>query len=135
MGGGAAIEGGTALILVLAFCFLAWRLRFALADLPSADDKDMSMPKDLSAVREPARLAAFMTTHGLSRQEMQVMVMLVQRRSTKDIATAMKVAEKTVGTYVSRMLQKTKVPNRAALMALFTAQTPAPAEQGEPASR
>ena len=134
-----ALKGGLALCLVLAFAVLLLRLRGYLSALPLTRDEDMPMPEPgLRITPVSDRLAAFGKTYGLSGQENMVMELLAQRRSTEDIAKAMNVAEKTVRTYVSRMLQKTKVPNRAALITLFTAHSPAPAEaaeQGESGSR
>jgi DNA-binding CsgD family transcriptional regulator len=118
-----AVEAGIAFALALAFSLLVKRLCGALSGLPPAEDATDAAPA-------PARLAAFAVTYSLSRQEMRVMEMLSQGRSTEDIATAMNVQESTVNTYVKRILQKTRTPNRAALMAHFAAHNPAPAQSG-----
>jgi DNA-binding CsgD family transcriptional regulator len=126
-----------ALTVVTAFCL--WRFRRMLEEKPELwalpQGEAASMPEpDLPMAIDPGRLAAFGKSYSLSRQEFSVMAMLAQGRSTADISRAMHVTEKTVRNYVSRMLQKTEVPNRAALMALFAAQSPDPAgaaEQGE----
>jgi len=133
-----AVEAGIAVVLAVTFAFLVMRLRGALSDLPLAEDE-----ADVSATPVPApepdsasdRLAAFAAAHGLSRQETSVMEMLAQGRSTEHIATSMNVAEGTVRKYVSRILQKADVPNRAALMALFTAPNRKPAQTTEADTR
>gem|GEM_PF-5200833 len=120
---GTALEAGITLGLALAFVFLALRLRDALSSLPSAGDAESPTPKPgLLVAHDPGRLAAFGETYGLSGQEIVVMEMLAQRRSTEDIAKVMKVTESTVRTYVYRLMQKTGARNRAVLMALFAAQ-------------
>ena len=131
-----ALKGGLAVCMVLAFALLLLRLRNALVDAPLTRDEDM-LELD-SQLLDQGSLAAFGKTYRLSRQEKVVMEMLAQRRSTEDIAKVMNVAEKTVRTYVSRILQKTKAPNRAAIIELLAATglTPAAAaEQGESDSR
>jgi len=120
-GSNAVHAGWIALALALAFAFLALRLRGKLADLPAAGDEelaDITQPV-LPRMFDPARLAAFAASYGLSKQEMQVMEMLAENRSTEDIAKALGVADSSVRTYVRRMLRKTGTNDRAQLKALF----------------
>jgi DNA-binding CsgD family transcriptional regulator len=132
-----------ALVLAAGTAFCLWRFRCLLRAKPElwelSQGKAASMPApSLPTAVDPGRLAAFGKNYSLSRQEFSVMAMLAQGRSTADISRAMNVTEKTVRNYVSRMLQKTEVPNRVALIALFAAQSPAPAgaaKQDESSSR
>ena len=127
-----AAKAGLSFGLALAFALLALRLRGALAGLPMSRDAGMPTPeRGVPTGAAPARLAAFGKTHGLSAKEMRVMETLEQGRSSEEIAKALDVTESTVRTYVSRMLQKTDAPNRAALMALYENTKPAPAEPGD----
>jgi DNA-binding CsgD family transcriptional regulator len=122
-----AIEMGFAVVLALAFAYLALRLRSALSGLPTAGDEvGASVSLDLP------HLAAFASTHGLSKQETSVMEMLAQGRSTENIAKAMNVAEGTVRKYVSRILHKTNAHNRAALITLFAAPNRISAQKMKP---
>ena len=133
---GFAVETGIALALALAFAFLTLRLQGVLSGLSLPEAEEAPRPEPGAPLApDAARLAVFGFTYGLSRQETLVMEMLAQQRPTQDIATAMNVSEKTVRTYISRMLQKTKAPNRVALVALFAAPSPAPTEHGEHGSR
>jgi len=122
---GVALEAGIALVLALAFAFLLMRLRSHLSGLSLVVDDEAPLPEpDAQLAPVTGQRAAFAASYGLSRQEIQVMEMLAQGRSTDDIAGAMQVHKKTINTYVSRMLQKTQTPNRAALMELFAAHNP-----------
>jgi DNA-binding CsgD family transcriptional regulator len=125
-----------ALFLAVGTVCCLWSFRSLLIRKPKLwalpQEKVASMPEaGLPMEVDPGRLAAFAKNYGLSRQEFSVMAMLVEGRSTDDIAKVMNVAESTVRKYVSRMLQKTAVPNRVALMALFAAQNPAIAGTAE----
>jgi len=128
------------LLLAAGIALCLWRCRRLLADtpklwaLPQEEASAMSDP-GLPLVSDPDRLAAFGTSYGLSRQEILVMEMLARLQPTKGIAEAMNVTENTVRTYVKRMLLKTQVPDRVALIALFAAHSPDPAEPGSPGSR
>jgi DNA-binding CsgD family transcriptional regulator len=124
---GFALEAGIAFGLALAFALLVMRLFSDLSGLPPAGEE-----ADLPAAFASGRLAAFVTRYGLSRQEIQVMEMLAQAHSTENIATAMHVQKKTVNTYVSRILQKSGVPNRAVLIEVFASQTPTATESKTP---
>lgn len=128
----AVLKDTLAIIFALAAALLLLRLRLALFGMPLAGEEDSPTPRpDLPITPDPGRLAAFAITYGLSGQEIFVMEMLVQRHPTQDIAKSMNVMESTVRNYVARMLKKTAVPNRAALMALFAAQNPVPPEAAE----
>jgi DNA-binding NarL/FixJ family response regulator len=127
---GIALEAGISLILALVFAFLLMRLRGALSGLPLTENEDAPMPEP--GLTLAPGLTAFAATYGLSRQETLVLEMLVERRTTEDIAQAINVHQSTIKTYVSRMLQKAKVPNRNALIALYADQNQIPAEQTSP---
>ncbi|MDR2893070.1 MAG: helix-turn-helix transcriptional regulator [Deltaproteobacteria bacterium] len=75
-----------------------------------------------------SHLAAFAAAYGLSEQEIRVMDMLAQNRSTNDIATALAVKTSTVRTYIVRLMDKTGSGNRAALMARYAAYSAATPE-------
>lgn len=125
--------------MVMLFAVLLLRLRGALSGLPVAKVGDAPIPHpDLQLAPGPAydpgRLAAFGLAYGLSRQEFSVMEMLTKQHSTQDIAKAMQVTESTVRNYIARVLKKTAVPSRAALMALFAVHHSAPPEATEPSA-
>jgi len=119
------VMAAASLLLAAGIALCLWRLKLLRAEKPGlwGMPADASLPEQgLPLAPNPARLAAFGKIWGLSNQELVVVEMLARRRSTKDIAVGMKVKESTVRNYVLRILRKTEVHDRAALLALFFAQ-------------
>ena len=83
------------------------------------------MPETEDADEQQRRLAVFAATYGLSKQEITVLEMLAQQRSTEAIAKILGVTDNTIYTYVRRIRQKTGTSNRDELIAFFASQIPA----------
>jgi predicted ATPase/DNA-binding CsgD family transcriptional regulator len=69
---------------------------------------------DLAATNRPADPA---TALGLTRREREVLLLLAEGRSDREIAAALFISPKTVGLHVSHLLAKLGVPSRAAAVA------------------
>jgi DNA-binding NarL/FixJ family response regulator len=58
----------------------------------------------------------------LSPQERQVLALVAQGRTNKQVAVAMRISDKTVKNYLSKILQKLRVTRRAEAAVLFSSQ-------------
>jgi DNA-binding CsgD family transcriptional regulator len=71
-------------------------------------------PKGRTAIAGPADPAASL---GLTRREREVLRLLAEGRSDREIAEALFISPKTVGIHMTRILDKLGVPSRAAVVA------------------
>ena len=65
------------------------------------------------------RSLAFAETYGLSSRETQMLEMIVEGSSNKDIAAKLFISENTVKFHIRNLLKKTGCANRSGLISLF----------------
>jgi DNA-binding CsgD family transcriptional regulator len=72
----------------------------------------------VDAVASPSPVSALVTKHGLTPREMEVLVLLAEGRSDREIAAALGITYRTVTAYVRNILDKFNVTSRTAAATL-----------------
>jgi len=114
----APYEVARARVLIGQACGLLGDADSALRELESAREAFAG----LGALPDVARLGALLDprardTHGLTSRELEVLRLLVDGRSNRDIATALVISEHTVARHVQNIFAKLGVSSRAAAVA------------------
>jgi ATP/maltotriose-dependent transcriptional regulator MalT len=81
----------------------------------AAEDARVLEGRQIDAARTPESRAAVV---GLSARERDIVALVAQARTNREIAAALHLSVRTVDTYVSRILTKLAVPSRTAIAAL-----------------
>lgn len=115
-----------ALFLSAAFGHISLKVRHALAltgcgpRVQRCSAEVFSSPSmDVQAGDVSTRLADFAETYGLTPRETEVMDLLSKGAGTERILEVLCISESTAKTHIRRILHKTDMPNRSALVACF----------------